>query len=76
MSRVAAAAGADAVLIGTALSAARMPAATFVAELTRVVRRAAVKAKICGLTRPEDAAAAVGRRCGVSGRRFCWWPEA
>ena len=32
----------------------------------------AVEVKICGLTRPEDAAAAAAAGRGLPGRRFCW----
>ena len=53
----AARAGADAVLIGTALSAADDPACER-RERSRLSGGMTVEVKICGLTRPEDAAAA------------------
>ena len=65
----AAAAGADAVLIGTALSAAADPGRS--CPDSRGCRAVAAEVKICGLTRPEDAACRRGGRGGLSGRRFC-----
>ncbi len=66
----AAAAGADAVLIGTALSAAQRARDAFLPG-SRAWDAVAAKVKICGLTRPEDALAAAEARGGLSGRRFC-----
>ena len=71
----AAAAGADAVLIGTALSAAAAPGAS-AGRAHRACPAVAdseppVRAKICGLTRPEDAVDRGARRRVLSGRRSC-----